>query len=526
MKPLLCFFLMLMFPVPAILGSRVEVDLGLKYQTIESFGASDAWSIDPAIRKWASTGDEKAIEHLANLLFSTAEGIGLSAWRFNIGAGSSEQGEKSRIPDPYRRAELFVSRPGGEVDHSKQAGQVRLLKEAHERGVSEFVAFVNSPPVWATKNGLSHPSKGEGVGSSNLDPKHLHSFADFLSEVITYLRSEYVGVPVNHLSPVNEPTWEWEGESQEGNRYNMDELKAVYKSVHASLKKSGLSEVIHLDGAEAVEYTAALSDPYKLKFDDQIYNGGMNKSLNGLYRNYIDELLGDPEMRSILGNKLSMHGYFSDANSERMNRLRDLTLKSVQKVSPDAKLWMSEFCIMGEPGDVRSFSGPGFDPLDMELALHVARVIHRDLTRLNVSAWHWWLAMTPYDYKDGLIKVDPDLAPESVTPSKLMWALGNYSRFIRPGFKRVALSGADNINGVAASAYLSGDSSQIVLIAINSGHKDEELMIDFTNGGSFQDTKLAKSYLTNKYSDLVEHKGDEEIVVPARSVITYIFDTL
>jgi len=68
---------------------------------------------------------------------------------------------------------------------------------------------------------------------------------------------------------------------------------------------------------------------------------------------------------------------------------------------------MSEFCILGDPGDIRKFDGPGYDVNDMELALHTARVIHRDMTRLNVAAWFWWPAVKPYDYKDGLLKINP-----------------------------------------------------------------------------------------------------------------------
>ena len=80
-----------------------------EHQTIDGFGASDAWSVDPTLRKWLREGHEAQVERLADRLFSAEEGIGLSAWRFNIGAGSAEQGDDSRIPDPMRRAELLVA---------------------------------------------------------------------------------------------------------------------------------------------------------------------------------------------------------------------------------------------------------------------------------------------------------------------------------------------------------------------------------------------------------------------------------
>ena len=69
-------------------------------QTIRHFGASDAWSMQ-FIGLWEN---EKEQEKIADWLFSTEndaqgqpKGIGLSVWRFNLGAGSAEQGEASQI---------------------------------------------------------------------------------------------------------------------------------------------------------------------------------------------------------------------------------------------------------------------------------------------------------------------------------------------------------------------------------------------------------------------------------------------
>lgn len=81
-------------------------------------------------------------------------GIGLSIWRFNVGAGSIEQGDKSMIKNVPRRTECFLL-PDGTYDWTKQQGQQVFLKLAKERGVPHFVAFLNSPPVYFTKNGLA-----------------------------------------------------------------------------------------------------------------------------------------------------------------------------------------------------------------------------------------------------------------------------------------------------------------------------------------------------------------------------------
>ncbi len=260
-------------------ASQLNVDTSTTFQTMHSFGASDAWTIDPLINHWVENGDDEKVAELAELLFSTETGIGLSAWRFNIGGGSAEQGRASQIPDEFRRAELLMAEPNGEIDPTKQRGQIRMMQEAKALGVDEFVAFINSPPHWATKNGLTYPANFTdfgGVGSTNLDPEQEENFVNFMVSVLDYLQKE-AGVPVNHISPINEPTWDWEGGTpQEANRYNMDELKSLYFKLDDALKQANLQTPVAVDGAEVVEYTAALSDEYKIKFDHGAYTGAMN----------------------------------------------------------------------------------------------------------------------------------------------------------------------------------------------------------------------------------------------------------
>ena len=59
---------------------------------------------------------------VATLVFLTLSRVGLSLWRFNVGAGSSEQGEASGIKEPLHRTECFLQ-ADGRFDWSRQAGQ-------------------------------------------------------------------------------------------------------------------------------------------------------------------------------------------------------------------------------------------------------------------------------------------------------------------------------------------------------------------------------------------------------------------
>ena len=74
------------------------IEVGQPRQTILHFGASDAWSMQ-FIGLWENEAEQTKI---ADWLFSTRcdeqgkpLGIGLSVWRFNLGAGSAEQGRNA-----------------------------------------------------------------------------------------------------------------------------------------------------------------------------------------------------------------------------------------------------------------------------------------------------------------------------------------------------------------------------------------------------------------------------------------------
>lgn len=78
---------------------KFVVNTSIRHQTIDNFSASDGWSMQ-FIGLWPDAKQNK----MADWLFSTEmdasgkpKGIGLSLWRFNIGAGSSEQGDSSKI---------------------------------------------------------------------------------------------------------------------------------------------------------------------------------------------------------------------------------------------------------------------------------------------------------------------------------------------------------------------------------------------------------------------------------------------
>jgi len=94
-------------------------------------------------------------------------------------------------------------------------------------------------------------------------------------------------------------------------------------------------------------------------------------------------------------------------------------------------------------------------------ALPMATTIHNDLTKANLNAWHiWWLYNASGNggcLYDTTTKVW----------TKRLWVLGNYARFVRPGYMRVSTSGTVP-SGVLVSAYQNPADGTVVVVAINS----------------------------------------------------------
>ncbi len=91
----------------------------------------------------------------------------------------------------------------------------------------------------------------------------------------------------------------------------------------------------------------------------------------------------------------------------------------------------------------------------------LARVIYADLVVANASAWQWWLAVSPYDYKDALIYIDDKKDNGNIYESKLLWALCNYSFFIKEGFQRIDISRSDRLTIETIDQWSAGFCLQI-----------------------------------------------------------------
>ena len=332
-----------------------------------------------------------------------------------------------------------------------------------ERGVNQFVGFTNSPPVQLTKNGKAYSSNGE---EANISKENYLPFSKFLVDVSRQFEKE--GIPFNYLSPFNEPQWDWTGNGQEGTPFKNDEIFAITKVLDSLLTAERLNVKIQIAEAAKLIYLYEKAD--KQTRGNQIY-----EFFNAQSPLFIGDL---PNVDKII----SGHSYFTSAPAETLKSVREKTAESLKTASVPLEFWQSEYCILGDDEEIKaSGKDTGIAP-----ALYVARLIHHDLVFANASAWHWWLAVSAYDYKDGLIYVEKNKTDGLVEDTKLLWALGNFSRFIRPGAQRVNVTSenidVNNVNQLMISSYVDADNQNLITVIVNNGNIDSSVAIH-TKGG-------------------------------------------
>jgi O-glycosyl hydrolase len=108
---------------------------------------------------------------------------------------------------------------------------------------------------------------------------------------------------------------------------------------------------------------------------------------------------------------------------------------------------------------------------DIANGIAVAGWIHSALVVGDASAWlYWWYTQTGDN--EGLMLGSTD--------TKRHYTFGNYSKFVRPGYTRVEITGAIPAD-VLPSAYVGSDGT-VVIVVINKGKSDVSVPITIAGG--------------------------------------------
>ncbi|MBE5787690.1 MAG: hypothetical protein E7324_09150 [Clostridiales bacterium] len=433
-----------------------------QFQIIKGFGASGCWWG----QNWRTHGWPRAwAEEIMALLYDPEKGMGLNTWRHNIGSGS----KGGNIP-PIRETPAVEAAPGV-FDLSRDEEHLMLLDMALSYPqVNILTLFINSPPGRMTITGQPNGNPG---WATNLKTECTGAFIDYAVQAAKAYRA--AGYPVTYLSPINEPQWDWHAGLQEGCHYSVDQVMEISRGVAEKLENECPG--------------VALSMPESARWDHP----------------YMDEILqrlkADPALLSRIDH-LCAHSY--EATAAGRQRLMDL----LKELDLPLAFHQTEWCEEKLPIQT-----------EMDGALTLSRVLHEDLTCLQVPLWEFWKAIetNPDYWQRGLITVPlhgEDGAPQM---TKRGWALAHYARFI-VGSRRIGLTLSGEPEGVYGSAY--EKDGRFILLLTNETTAPQMLSLAAAGGSG----RLYCTDAQRNLSELGAFSTGDPLYLPPRSVLTLLMD--
>ena len=489
------------------------VDKQTVYQEIDNFSASDAWRCAFIGKNWP----QKKKEKIADLLFKrefdekgNPIGMALTNWRVNIGAGSYENREAKEVNNPWNRTECFLS-PDGKYDFTKQAGQRWFMEAACERGMNNFLFFANSAPYFMTRSAATVSTDQDCI---NLQNDKFDDFARFLVKSAQYFREQ--GFNVNYISPINEPNGQWHTNFfQEGSFATKADLYRMIEELDKAISEAQIDTKILIPEVGDMKYLFEIDSIAKTPDDiihSMFYKDGQYSVLK--FKN--------------LFNCVAAHDYWSTFPINVLVDTRNRIHKDLSANGYNTKFWASEYCILEKNEEITMPASP--PERSINLGLYVARIIHNDLTLANASAWQWWTAVSLNE--DVPIRLSPlegsnELSVQydgEISATKMLWTTANYSFFVRPGMKRIAVKSNHKVSDLEAATSLMissyTDGQEVVTVAINYSNENQTIVL---NCGRVQKGKV---YLTSIDKNL-QYMGEQplkKLLLPARSVTTIVIE--
>lgn len=501
-------------PLPDV---SVRIDTSMCYQTIQDFGASDCWTTEFIGDYYSETEKAKGAKWLFSQQMDemgNPEGIGLSCWRVNIGAGSATQGEDSNIGEEIHRTECFLNQDGS-YDWTRQDGQQWFMRQAKEYGVDHFLFFSNSPPIYYTKNGKANANNQ--TISCNLKTTYYDEFAEFLATVTKHFTDE--GYNVTYIDPVNEPQYDWKS-GQEGSPWENSDIVKLAKQLDKSITSRELDTKILIPeaGSFACLYAGTSSRG--------------NKQIEAFWKRGSTTYIGNlPSLAPVAAG----HGYWTVGSDELLRDVREKVRDEAAKYG--LEVIQTEWSMLDDPPSTSAgFPANYKEASKMSIALYMGKLIQCDLTIGNMSAWSYWTAFSQEMWgqknRFHLIRVNTtgDTGEEStgdlknggkLTADKNLWVLGNFSRFIRPGYKRINMEGADDMTSLLGSAWLSPEKNEVVAVFVNINAARRNVDLSMVSG----DTDEVRTYVTDRSRNLQLDTSLQDLhnlELPARSVVTVV----
>ena len=464
---------------------KIRIDAGVKYQKMEGFGMSGAWTFQDI------GTDDEAAEELADRLYGEG-GMKLDTLRYNIGAGTKEiehgygetrAAESFFVAGKYTSKESFANPEN--YDFTRDSAAMNAFDKCLATGnVKTVVLFANSPHYLLTANGRGN---GTNIRENNLPEENYGAFSDYLLVITDFFREKLSALdnpPDIYISPVNEPQWKWGGAdaSQEGCHFDPVPLAKFYNVFYTKLKEYNEAKGANIipDFFESGDYRLSLIGQTKFK-------------------KYIREFKKYPFFSEL--EHISVHSYNVNNSRLKRNSFSRYAKNNLKGLS----IHMSEYCIMRG----------GLD-YSIDTGIQSASVIMKDLTLLSASQWCWWLGASDGEYEDGLVYYTKKDGAFEFFTTKRYYTMSQFTRFISAGDRRIKAYTNDRneLDGMEICAFEKED-GKVVVVLIN--HRGRDRKVSLPSGYT-----LTGATVTDSKRDL-QSVPCENFKIPKESVVTLEF---
>ena len=401
-------------------------------------------------------------QQILNDLFSTSTGAGFTILRNILPSDSNHTIEPNSPGSPS-------TTPSYTWDGNSW-GQVALSKQAMSYGVTQIFGDAWSAPGFMKTNG-SESNGGTLCGAPGASTCSTgdwrQAYANYLVQYIKDYASS--GVTLSHIDFVNEPSFAASYSSMVMTGVqNADFIKVLGPTI----RNAGLSTKI----------VCCDSEGWNLASGD------------------VSAITSDSAALSYVNN-FSSHGY---------------TAAPTSPINTAGKnIWETEWS---------TFDGldNAWDDGSDASGFTSAQPIYTGLTSANLSAFLYWWGMIGSGTTDneGLLQLTNS---GTVITSGRLWALANYSRFIRPGAVRIGANTSDG--NIQLSAY-KNTSGSVAIVVLNTSSSSDTTTYSLQNTGIVDGT-MVTPYLTNGSNDTAAQAatsvsgGSFTATIPARSLVTY-----
>jgi len=358
----------------------------------------------------------------------------------------------------------------GTWDFSRDQGQIDFVNEAKKRGEMYVWSAPWSPPAW-----MKSGNRTQGSTGGSLKPECYQDFADYQSRYIREYKATY-GIDIRAISVQNEPHF---ASPWDGCPYTPDQIRDYIKNnLGPTLKRDGVTAKI------------------------------MMPESNWDQRGWATSTVNDATASSYTGIA-AFHKYdhcaYINHGSCNFAPYPEAKAKGME-------LWQTE-CSLGAMGSDLS-----------DDAMMFVFELQQLMTEAEINAWHYWWFISQNGSWEGLIL--------NGTRTKLLWCIGQWSKFIRPGWQMLGMSEyefcypsiAPNNLKVLLSAFKDSTSGKFAIVAVNLDKTEPHRI--FINMNGFRAASVtpwltdATNNLARK-SDIACTGGTIDAMLPIRSVMTF-----